>query len=235
MSLNLSFYYFFDHVRQNVDYFSFKSHLLAYIAHFSYKSLTSNDWKDFLYSHFADQTEKLDSVDWDTWFYKPGLAPCGKGNYDTTLQEKCTELASKWTGKLDDVDGFANSDITEFSSSQLQEFLDQLHLAEPMSQIAVAAMDKSYPIISKSKNSEIRFRWIRVGLKARYVPAIDEALAMVTEQGRMKFTRPLYRDLNEWDDARAKAVMTFKKNRSSMHNTTATMVANDLKIAPTKF
>ena len=51
-------------------------------------------------------------------------------------------MASKWTGKLDDVDGFANSDITEFSSSQLQEFLDQLHLAEPMSQIAVAAMDK---------------------------------------------------------------------------------------------
>ena len=93
MSLNLSFYYFFDHVRQNVDYFSFKSHLLAYIAHFSYKSLTSNDWKDFLYSHFADQTEKLDSVDWDTWFYKPGLAPCGKGNYDTTLQEKCTEVS----------------------------------------------------------------------------------------------------------------------------------------------
>ena len=93
----------------------------------------------------------------------------------------------------------------------------------------------AYPIISKSKNSEIRFRWIRVGLKARYVPAIDEALAMVTEQGRMKFTRPLYRDLNEWDDARAKAVMTFKKNRSSMHNTTATMVANDLKISAAKF
>jgi len=51
---------------------------------------------------------------------------------------------------------------------------------------------------------------------------------MVTEQGRMKFTRPLYRDLNEWDEARPLAVETFKKNRPSMHNTTASLVAKDL-------
>ena len=39
------------------------------------------------------------------------------------------------------------------------------------------------------KNSEIRFRWIRTGLAARYEPAVEMAVAMVTDQGRMKFLR----------------------------------------------
>ena len=44
----------------------------------------------------------------------------------------------------------------------------------------------------------------------------------------MKFTRPLYRDLNGWDEARPLAIATFEKNRASMHNTTASLVAKDL-------
>ena len=44
----------------------------------------------------------------------------------------------------------------------------------------------------------------------------------------MKFTRPLYRDLGMWDESRPLALETFKKNRNSMHSTTAAMVAKDL-------
>ena len=64
---------------------------------------------------------------------------------------------------------------------------------------------------------------------------------MVTEQGRMKFTRPLYRDLGSWEkgifksiflsltfSARSRAIATFEKNRPSMHSTTAALVAKDL-------
>lgn len=65
---------------------------------------------------------------------------------------------------------------------------------------------------------------------------------MVTEQGRMKFTRPLYRDLGGWEKgkklkytsnklnriARPRAIETFTKNRPSMHSTTASLVAKDL-------
>ena len=86
-------------------------------------------------------------------------------------------------------------------------------MAEALAIDLVEKMEKIYPTISESKNSEVRFRWIRVGLKvdqispklkkyqfqARYENAIDNALAMVTEQGRMKFTRPLYRDLGSWE------------------------------------
>ena len=53
-------------------------------------------------------------------------------------------------------------------------------------------MDKVYGL-SGVKNAEIRMRWIRLGLKGKWKKAIPEAVQMVTEQGRMKFLRPIYR------------------------------------------
>ncbi len=47
--------------------------------------------------------------------------------------------------------------------------------------------------LSEVKNSEIRFRWIRLGLRAKWKDAIPRAVRMVTEQGRMKYLRPIYR------------------------------------------
>jgi len=205
----------------------FEKFLKAYIQKFSYKALTTEDWKNFLYEFFADDKNILDQVDWNLWFNKPGLAPV-KGKYDTSLQDICTELAQKWiNGKEGDV---SNSDVENFSSGQLQEFLDQLIMAEPLSEASLQKMETSYTKISKSKNSEVRFRWLRVCIKGKYEGAIEDALKMVTEQGRMKFTRPLYRDLNNWESARQRTIETFKRNRKSMHNTTASLVAKDLKL-----
>ena len=85
-------------------------------------------------------------------------------------------------------------------------------MADPLSTDSVQKMDTAYTKISASKNSEIRFRWLRVCIKAKYEKCIDNALAMVTEQGRMKFTRPLYRDLYNWEAAREKTVANFKEN-----------------------
>jgi len=89
------------------------------------------------------------------------------------------KLATKWR------DGFSApsaDDISEFNSGQLQEFLDQLVLESSFSSEEVQKMSDVYKGISDSQNSEVRFRWIRLGLKSKYEPAIDNALAMVTEQ-----------------------------------------------------
>lgn len=210
----------------------FEGFLKAYIKEFSYKALTTEDWKAFLYKHFSDEKEKLDQVDWHKWFHQPGLAPV-KGQYDTSLADICTQLADKWTSGSEGA--ASNSDVESFSSGQVQNFLDQLIMADPLSTDSVQKMDSAYTKISASKNSEIRFRWLRVCIKAKYEKCIDNALAMVTEQGRMKFTRPLYRDLYNWEAAREKTVANFKKNRASMHNTTSSLVAKDLNIQVAKF
>ena len=47
--------------------------------------------------------------------------------------------------------------------------------------------------LSGVRNSEVRCSWIRLGLKGRWRDAIPRAVQMVTDQGRMKFLRPIYR------------------------------------------
>ena len=56
----------------------------------------------------------------------------------------------------------------------------------------VAKMQKLYNF-NAVNNSEIKFRWIRLGLRSKWDDAIPLAVQMVTEQGRMKFLRPIYR------------------------------------------
>lgn len=56
------------------------------------------------------------------------------------------------------------------------------------------------------------------------------ALKMVTEQGRMKFTRPLFKDLAAFDESRDQAIRTYQEHRASMHPVTAMLVGKDLKV-----
>lgn len=53
-------------------------------------------------------------------------------------------------------------------------------------------MDELYDMSSRN-NSEIKFRWLRLGLKAHWTAVVAEAIKFITEQGRMKFVRPIYR------------------------------------------
>jgi hypothetical protein len=65
------------------------------------KSLDSYDFKATLLDFFKSDNEaskKLESVDWDMWFYKPGLPP--KPKFDTSMVDKCYDLAKNWESKV---------------------------------------------------------------------------------------------------------------------------------------
>ena len=59
------------------------------------------------------------------------------------------------------------------------------------------------------------------------IPAVVQ---FATEQGRMKFTRPLYRMLYQSQMGRDVAVATFVEHRNSYHPICAKMVARDLEL-----
>lgn len=116
---------------------------------------------------------------------------------------------------------FNPSDWSNLSSEQHVEVLAQLLAGPPLTPSKVQILGQTYDL-ARSRNCEIRFRyynctnltqlisisysdvfnfikplffdrWIRLGLKARWQPAIGPALEFVTEQGRMKYVRPIYR------------------------------------------
>nr|XP_022300395.1 leukotriene A-4 hydrolase-like isoform X2 [Crassostrea virginica] len=207
----------------------FEKFLRAYIEKFKQQSIDSDQWKDFLYSYFPDKKDVLDTVEWDKWFFAQGMPPIIP-KYDDSLAVPCKQLCQRWSSAGDNELGqFDPNDLTSLTSVQVVEFLALL-LEEPqLPVIKVQKMNELYKL-NAVKNSEVRLRWLRLCIKAQWKDAIPHVLDFVNEQGRMKFVRPLYRDLYGWEEARPTAIQNFQTHRGEMHNTTATMVAKDLKL-----
>ncbi|XP_019370597.1 PREDICTED: leukotriene A-4 hydrolase isoform X1 [Gavialis gangeticus] len=203
--------------------------LKAYIQQFAYKSIVTEDWKNFLYSYFKDKVDILDKVDWNAWMNTPGM-PSVKPKYDMTLSNACVALSQRWIKATEsDLRSFSSADVKELSSHQLIEFLALLLLEAPLPVSHVKRMQEVYNF-NAVNNSEIRFRWLRLCIQAKWEEAIPLALKMATEQGRMKFTRPLFRDLYNFDKSRDQAISTFQQHRACMHPVTSMLVGKDLKV-----
>ncbi|XP_034237150.1 leukotriene A-4 hydrolase isoform X1 [Thrips palmi] len=208
---------------------AFEPFMKAYLDHFKFKSISTDDWRNFLYDYFPGKHNILNGIDWDSWLHKPGMPP-HIPSYDTSLSDACTALADRWRKWQETPPKpFNPTDWASLSPEQHVEVLAQLLAGPALTPSKVEILGKTYNL-STTKNCEIRFRWIRIGLKARWEPAIAPALEFVTEQGRMKYVRPIYRDLYDWEEARPHAIATYKQNRASMMWVSAHTVAKDLHI-----
>uniref|UniRef100_A0AAY4EXJ2 Leukotriene A(4) hydrolase n=1 Tax=Denticeps clupeoides TaxID=299321 RepID=A0AAY4EXJ2_9TELE len=207
----------------------FMAFVKSYIQLFAYSSVTTEEWKNYLYTYFKDKVDVLKKVDWNGWMHTPGMPPVTP-KYDTTMADACISLCQRWVKATEaDLSGFCAADVKTLSSHQLIEFMALLLQEEALPLTHVKRMQEVYDLNS-IKNSEIRFRWLRVCVRAHLEEAVPMALKMATEQGRMKFTRPLFKEVYNWDKFRDLAIKTFVENRSAMHPVTAMLVAKDLKV-----
>jgi len=88
-------------------------------------------------------------------------------------------------------------------------------------------MDSLYRL-TKMANGEVRSRWQRICLLSRADFIVPHVLGFLKEQGRMKYVRPLYRDLSKWPEKREIAISIFKEWRDNYHPIAAKMLAVDL-------
>jgi len=206
----------------------FEPFLRSYYDKFKYQSITSDMFKNYFLEYFSS-LESIKKIDWDTWFYSPGMPPY-KPNFDSSLATACRGLAKRWqdwdTSKDCPFDG---SELETFKSEQTVEMLNTLLKGDPLSIKALEKMESLYKL-SENRNVEVVFRWIRVGLAARWKTILPLAVDLVSKQGRMKFVRPLYRDLYAWQDERQLAIDTFQKNKDKLMGMARDMVAKDLHL-----
>ncbi|TVY64272.1 Leukotriene A-4 hydrolase-like protein [Lachnellula suecica] len=188
------------------------------------KSLDSYDFKATLLDFFASDkaaSKALESVDWDTWFYAPGLPP--KPKFDTSMVDKCYALADKWVSK--DFSP-APSDIEGWAANQTVVFLEKVQLfKEPLTPSQSQAMGKAYSLAT-SRNVELSSRYFGIGLTAKDESVYQPAAELLGKVGRMKFVRPLYRKLEQVD--RPLALKTFEKNKDFYHPICKGLVEKDL-------
>merc|ERR1711953_1288552 len=204
----------------------FEPFLKSYYNNFAYKSINSDQFKAFFLEKFST-LEAVKQIDWDTWLHTPGM-PIYKPKFDDYLARACWDLAAAWQSWDVTTPGNFKQDYNAFSSNQKSEFLLTL-IKDGLSQEKLEAMAKMYKMEDCS-NVEVEFKWIRLGLAAKWDKAVQPALRLATVQGRMKFVRPLYRDLYAWEKKRQQAIDTFKAHRSQYMAMCADMVAKDLHL-----
>eukprot|EP00439_Symbiodinium_sp_Y106_P081391 s408_g20.t1 len=205
--------------------------------------LESLDFKNFFLEHFSGEPAVKD-VDWNTWFYGCGLPPMPE--VDSRMAKEvdllCASLLGGYDGAAEDIKGWfpAQTELLldrlidhargQTSKEQLEEVKNRL---DPWNEAFK---------FDQTKNSELRFRWLMLALDAlrqfgaarteslelSLAPRVDAAIAMAKEVGRMKFTRPLYRELAKKAGRRAKAKEAFAEAKATYHPITAKMVAQDL-------
>ena len=90
-------FHFLYYLEKLVGKSSWDKFIPHYFTTWLKKSLDSYDFKATLLDFFKSDKEAskaLESVDWDAWFYKPGLPP--KPKFDTSMVDNCYALAKSW-------------------------------------------------------------------------------------------------------------------------------------------
>lgn len=207
----------------------FEPFLKVYLQHFKLKSIGTDDFKNFFLNYFEKNTDATSKIDWQSWLHTPGM-PLVEPKFDSTLRNTCESLAKRWEvwSGINQCP-FDRQDLDGLSSLQKQVFISFLIDSEPFPVWKLEKMDELYGF-GKSANSEILFRWYQLCVRGRWLMQVQNVLTFVTNQGRMKFVRPLYRELNKWPEAREKAVSNFLSHQASMMYVSKYTVRKELNL-----
>mmetsp|Transcript_43188 Transcript_43188/g.101269 ORF Transcript_43188/g.101269 Transcript_43188/m.101269 type:complete len:189 (-) Transcript_43188:30-596(-) len=182
--------------------------------------------RDFFLKYF-EHVEATNSINWDEWLNGTGMPPVSN-KFDQSLAIEAADLKDKWLAERGK--GASGMDIEQWKAMQTMYFIDLLQAEESdtfRQNDVLSLMDRLYNFTT-SGNSEIRFRWQILCINAEMEEIIPHVIKLVTEQGRMKFTRPLYRALFNSKMGKDIAIKTFLKNRSKYHSICVKMVSRDL-------
>jgi len=206
-----------------------------YLAAFRFSTVTSDQFKELFMERFK-HVPAVQQIDWDTWFYAHGMPPVNN-SYDISLAQQAYDLALKWhtcdvmgVGTGSGPEGSSASDLSGWSSEQVVTFLDKLYeyrSLTPLHKNTARRMAELYNMYA-FKNCEIRFSWYRLAITAEDETVLPHVVALLKEQGRMKYLRPLYRALYRSKMGRETALSTFTAAKASYHPIAQKMLSVDL-------
>jgi leukotriene-A4 hydrolase len=209
----------------------------AYLPRFAYGAVTTAEFRDAYTLAFPAASA---SIDWETWLHAPGMPPVDvSASYDTPLRDAADAAAMAWhtrdvlaTGTPASPDGWPQAQAWA-SSEQLVAFLErlsELRAMTPLALPALKALDAAYAL-SAARNAEVRAAWLRLRVAAGDADCLPAVRTFLTEQGRMKYLRPLYRQLrrSRVPALRTAAADIFAQARAGYHPIAAKMVAQDLE------
>lgn len=213
----------------------FEPFLKFYLDKFKYQSIDTDDFKNTLLDYFKDQPDKktaLAKIDWALWLFGEGMPPVIP-NFDTSLVDESHKHSKLWADNTLSVIKKTPILRDKLSSPQVIEFLNGLLEKETIVDLdanKVIILADNYNL-DKTRNVEIRYRYMRLCIKARLMKKLDDVLNFANSNFRLKFVRPIYIDLSKWPEAKPIAIANFEKVRSRMMKVCSVQVAKDLGLA----
>lgn len=213
---------------------AFEPFFKDYIRQFAYKSITSSEFMALFTQHFP-----AIHVDWNTWLYCPGHPP-NIPDYDRTLMVPCEELVQQVFIQTSEQAAAHSHLFSQLNLDQKLVFLDLLSQGllsggnvDPAAVPLVLELLETDFALKQETNVEICLRWYLLALRTKFTSSSvpDAALHFITQHGRMKYNRPIYREFYKLGgEFRERAISTFQSNRQFYHPIAAAMIEKDLKL-----
>ena len=200
--------------------------LKEYFTHFTCKTVSFSDFRNFFSANFQDEA-KL--VPWAAWVRTPGM-PLFKIPFDPSYAFEAEALANTWLSAAADLEiPFPDTAPIAWSSAKLGMFLKCLKeggLPKMVrSKEACEVIDEAFHFTRS--NAELRCAFLLLALDSGCTSMIPVAVKMLETQGRMKYTRPLYRALKSSMGVEAKKI--FEANILRYHPICSKMVSRDFE------
>ncbi len=222
---------------------AFEPFLRAYMLRFQFGTVSAHEFKAFFTTYFSSSSsgtksgarkvppEALAAVDWDLWLHGPGM-PHFKPAPDMGYIEAVEQVAKVWVAAGDYAPqppaAALDADFIPDQVVVLLEYLLEALPARPFSALELDRLDRRYRL-SQTRNSEIMFKWGLLTIKAGDERKFDMVVRFLSEQGRMKLVRPLYREMLALNDnGRAAARKCFEANKDNYHAICHKMIARDI-------
>jgi leukotriene-A4 hydrolase len=201
----------------------FEQFIREFFNEFAFKSISSYEFAQYAVVRFP---QLAGTVDWESLFSKPGM-PAYKPPADQSVIDEAHILAKEWISALDGP--VVSPDVSSWPSGKKCILINTLlENACSLDAKKINAISARYKFLET--NCEVRCAFITLML--RVAPnendAKQEAVKLATDQGRMKFTRPMYRELFRVD--RELAQKTFLNHKKHYHPICTKMVMKDLEL-----
>jgi leukotriene-A4 hydrolase len=208
-----------------------------FIQTFAGASIDSEQFKDFTLRYFENHATvngKLQSVDWEKWLRGTGMPPYIP-KYDDVLMVPCKQLAADWIKVEDKNDADRKKKevaFAQFSPAQKAMFLDALLVqVDRLSPSMIEALQSTYQL-NQCTNVEVLLKWFLVAIRSKTESVYPDAAKFATQHGRMKYCRPVLRELfRSGPLGKELALKTFKEHRSFYHPIAAQMISKDLQLS----
>ena len=208
----------------------------SYFDHFKYKSVDVFDFKNYFLEFVQDKVEqnKIDSILWDEWIFKPGDCPV-KNDFENIYNDELINTTQRFLDENDDYEGLDEQFINMSSTAKTVFFLR-------LEERNIFLTDKQHKFLTETlklyekQNYLVTTHYLRLILKEtkEFLPnELDSLIRYLTSFGVTDFMDGVYRLFYKRDEV--KAVEVFNNCSNFYHSLMKDMVQREFNDAKNTF